>query len=401
MKTIGIYIHIPFCRSKCDYCDFCSYAGRDELAQDYQNAVIRHVKEFAPRLAGYYVDTVYFGGGTPTHYGASRLIALFDALKSHLKVLRTAEVTLEANPESVDVNELYRLRRAGFNRLSLGVQSLDDITLKRVGRIHTAEEALDAIDRVRESGFDNLSLDLIYGLPGQSREEWAETLNRALRTTPEHISAYGLTIEENTPLWRLRNSQDIPNDDAQADMYLYAADTIADAGYQQYEISNFAMRGKESKHNLKYWRLNEYCGFGCSASSYLGGMRYTYLRDPKEYIKAVNSGAGITIAEETETLTPYENAAEYIMLGMRTNYGVSREEYELVYRGGFAPLEQMLESYIKMGFAQKRDNRYSFTAKGFLLSNRLIGELLDAQAERKFQVGTPWRESDYYGTLFN
>ncbi|MDR2530705.1 MAG: radical SAM family heme chaperone HemW, partial [Oscillospiraceae bacterium] len=303
MKTIGLYIHLPFCKSKCDYCDFYSFDDRDELMDDYLTAVVKHVKEFAPRLEGYYADTVYFGGGTPTYFGSARLTTLFDALKSHIKVLKSAEVTLEANPESCDGNELYRLRRAGFNRVSLGVQSLDDTTLHRVGRIHTAEMALDAIDTVRDAGFENLSIDLIYGLPGQSRSEWAETLTRALRTMPDHISAYGLKIEEGTPLWRLRKSPDIPDDDVQADMYLYACDTIADSGFQQYEISNFARRGLESKHNLKYWRLNEYCGFGCSASSFLGGMRYTYLREPQAYIKAVNSGASIVVETETETLT--------------------------------------------------------------------------------------------------
>jgi oxygen-independent coproporphyrinogen-3 oxidase len=347
----------------------------------------------------YYVDTIYFGGGTPSYYGFKRINEIFETLKKNYKVLREAEVTIEANPESVKIDEFARLKRAGFTRVSLGVQSLNNKTLTRIGRVHNADMALDVIDVIRAAGFDNLNLDLIYGLPGQTREEWAETLTEALRASPDHISAYGLKIEPKTPLWRLRNSPDIPDDDAQADMYLYAVDTLSNSGFHQYEISNHSKPGRESNHNLKYWTLKEYCGFGASASSMIGGTRFTYLKDVEKYIKAVEAGESLLVPDETETLTPYETAAEYIMVGMRTTNGVSRDEYESIYRGGFAPLEQMLEGYIRLGFAVKREKRYGFTAKGFLISNRLIGELLDAQAERKFQIGTPWRENDYFSTL--
>jgi oxygen-independent coproporphyrinogen-3 oxidase len=365
----------------------------------YQSAIIKHIKEFTSRMDDYYVDTVYFGGGTPSYYGFRRVDEIFETIKKNYKVMRDAEITIEANPESVTKDDFIKLKRSGFTRVSLGVQSLDNKMLKRIGRIHTVEQTYNAIDAIRAAGFDNLSLDLIYGLPSQTREEWAETLTEAMRTGPEHISAYGLTIGQNSKLWNLRNSPGIPDDDAQADMYLYAVDSLNNSGFHQYEISNYSKPGKESIHNLKYWTLKEYCGFGASASSMIGGTRFTYLKDVENYINAVESGGALLVTDETETLNPYETAAEYIMVGMRTTNGVSRNEYESIYRGGFLPLEQILDSYIRLGFAVKRGNRYSFTPKGFLLSNRLIGELLDAQAERKFQIGTPWRENDYFNTL--
>jgi len=432
-KTVGIYIHIPFCVSKCAYCDFCSIplqktevknkstktalplsadieppasvlskpdAAGEKIMNRYQHAIIDHIKEFTSRMGEYYVDTVYFGGGTPSYYGFKRINEIFETLKRNYRVMREAEVTIEANPDSVSLDEFIKLKRAGFNRVSLGIQSFNPNTLRRIGRVHSVDQSLDAVTAIRNAGFDNLSIDLIYGLPAQSREEWAETLTKAIRLAPDHISAYGLKIEENTPLWRLRYSPDIPDEDAQADMYLYAVDTLTNAGYQQYEISNFTMPGKESKHNLKYWQLREYCGFGASAASSIGNTRFKYLDNVEKYMEGVENGTSLLIPDETETLSPYETAAEYIMLGMRTTNGVSRDEYEKVYHhGGFDHLEQLLDSYIRLGFAEKKGSRYSFTPKGFLISNRLIGELLDSQAERKFQIGTPWRENDYFNTL--
>jgi oxygen-independent coproporphyrinogen-3 oxidase len=365
----------------------------------YRDALIRQIKETAPRLRDYYIDTVYFGGGTPSYCGAKYLVSVFDALKRNFKVMKSAEVTLEANPESVNGDELFSLRKAGFNRVSLGVQTFNDVTLQRIERAHSSERALDAMEAIREAGFDNFSLDLIYGLPGQTRDEWADTLNRAVKSAPKHISAYGLKIERGTPLWAHRKDDDIPDDDTQADMYLYTVDTLAAAGFAQYEISNFAVSGFESKHNLKYWRLDEYCGFGANAASFIAGTRFKCVNDPKQYIVAVLDGGEIFNPEETEALTLYESASEYIMLGMRTVRGICRDDYEQRYRGGFSPLEQLLESYIKMGFAHKRGDSYSFTPQGFLISNRLINELLDAQAERKSQVATPWRDDDYYDNL--
>ncbi|MDR0857941.1 MAG: radical SAM family heme chaperone HemW [Oscillospiraceae bacterium] len=399
MRTIGLYVHLPFCAAKCVYCDFCSFPDKDDLIDAYQRALLKHLREFAPRLEGYEVDTVYFGGGTPTHYGAKRLSKLLSAIDKDYKISKTPEITLEANPESIRRDDLKLLRRDGFNRISIGVQTLNNAQLSNLGRLHNAELALDAVLDAHLVGFDNISIDVIYGLPGQSREDWALTLSGVLRASPKHISAYGLKIERNTPLWRVRRAPDIPDDDMQADMYLYAVDTLAGAGYTQYEISNFAKKGFESKHNLKYWLLEEYASFGASAASFLGNSRYSYLRSPEAYIEAVESGTNVVSDEDSETLNAYSKAAEYIMLGLRTTRGITRQGYEQIYRGGFDTLEKTLATYEKLGFAKKRGDAYLLTPKGFLLSNRLIGELLDAQAERKSQVGTPWREDDYYTVL--
>ena len=194
-KRIGLYFHIPFCASRCAYCDFCSTAGRRDLMDSYQKALLRHFTEFAPRLEDYLVDTVYFGGGTPSWYGAERLLEIFEAAKRRCRVLTDAEVTLEANPDSVSVHALKQLRRAGFNRVSIGMQSANDEVLKAIGRRHRYEDVLDAVDAAREAGFDNLSLDLIYGLPAQSREDWADSLARAVLMKPNHLSCYGLKLE--------------------------------------------------------------------------------------------------------------------------------------------------------------------------------------------------------------
>jgi len=380
---VGIYVHIPFCASRCTYCDFCSTANRRDLIPRYQAALLRHMQEFAPRMENCLVDTVYFGGGTPSWYGAGNLIRLFSAMKKHFRVLVDSEVTLEANPDSVYLPELKELRRAGFNRISIGAQSANDAILRFLNRRHSWSQVPEAVAAAREAGFQNVSLDLMYGLPAQSREDWSDTLGRAMELNPEHLSCYGLKIEEGTPLWQYRNSPNIPDDDLQADLYLYAVDTLASAGYAQYEISNFARRGYASRHNLKYWQLKDYAGFGASAASLMNRRRYTCLPDAEAYISAVESGA--PLLSEMEDISLYEQASEYIMLGLRTTSGISGRELEERWRVPFAPLEKLLQGYVRMGFAKQVDGRWRFTPQGFLVSNQLIGELLDAQAETRYR----------------
>lgn len=397
-KRIGIYFHIPFCASRCAYCDFCSTEARQDLIPAYQEAVLTHLEEYAPRLEGYYVDSVYFGGGTPSWYGAKNLIKIFDALKRSCRVMTSAEVTLEANPDSMREDGLRQLRRAGFNRISIGMQSANNEILKFINRRHSCEMALDAFSAARRAGFENISLDLIYGLPAQSREDWADTLTRAVLLGPEHLSCYGLKIEEGTPLWQYRNTPLIPDDDTQADMYLYTVDFLAANGYAQYEISNFARRGRESQHNLKYWLLGDYAGFGASAASLVGSTRYTFTDNVEEYIAAVKNGA--PVIAESEEISLRERSAEYIMLGMRTTRGISAGDYERFFSSGFEALEPLLRSYQKYDYAREIDGRWSFTPKGFLLSNSLIGEMLDALTEKKYNLSAPWKQEDYYSSLF-
>ena len=391
-KRIGVYIHIPFCTSKCAYCDFYSLAGVDErrMAQ-YHHALILQIKESAPTLSGYLVDTVYFGGGTPSYYGAERIIELFDALKDHCKVLIDSEVTVEVNPGSISCFDLKLLQKAGVNRLSIGVQTTDDGLNESLGRRHSFDQAERTVEDARLAGFDNISLDLIYGLPSQSRLDWANTLQKTMKLKPEHLSCYGLRIEENTPLYLYKDSPQIPNEDDCADMYLYAVDALRDLGFRQYEISNFCLPGKESRHNLKYWQLDEYIGFGPSAHAYVGGTRYSYVSDIGKYLDGLKNNT--SILAWCEHIPKSEQAVEYLMLGLRTTRGITAEEYYAIYQSSFEPLEVLLHTYAKNGWAHLVNGRWSFTPMGFLLSNQLIGDIIDAHAAQRVSIGMPWKNN--------
>ena len=388
-KTLGIYVHIPFCASKCSYCDFYSLAGCDRLMPKYQDALVEHIRESYPALKGRYIDTVYFGGGTPSYYGADRLIELFDELKGSGTVLREAEVTLEANPDSAVFRELAKLRREGFNRISLGVQSANNDILKLIGRRHNWKQVENAVIAAREAGFDNLSCDLIYGLPSQTKGDWADTLMRVIELRPEHISCYGLTLEPGTPMHeKYAGSEILPSEDEQADMYLYAVEALAHYGYRQYEISNFAVPGYESRHNMRYWRLGDYLGFGAGAHSCMDGARFSYVRDADRYIVGVLRDEDIV--DEYSRISSVERGSEYIMLGMRTALGIEAREYTEHYRADFAPIEKTLRVFAEKGWAKcSEDGRWSFTPQGFLLSNLLIGALLEAQSGSRVEVN-PW-----------
>lgn len=400
-RALGIYVHIPFCAGKCAYCDFYSLAGCDSMIPAYQRAILRHIREASEIMQGYLTDTVYFGGGTPSHYGADRLIEIFSALKKHARVLVDSEVTLEANPESINYRDLVKLRRAGFNRISIGAQCADDGILKSIGRLHTWKDVEEAVKSARQAGFENVSLDLIYGLPSQTRDGWAETLRRAVNLKPEHLSCYGLKIEEGTPLWEFRDSPFIPDDDAQADMYLYTVDELERYGYRQYEISNFAKRGFESRHNLKYWRDEEYIGFGAAAHSFVNNLRFSFVNDIGTYIENIDGGK--PVVDQQEVISDFERSCEYVMLGLRTTRGISEEEYYSIFPCKFDMARELMESYVKNGWMQLEDGRWSFTPQGFLLSNVLIGDILSAQTKQRSTIVSPWKEKpveEYQFTMF-
>ena len=387
-KTLGIYIHIPFCASKCSYCDFYSLAGCDRLMPKYQDALVEHIRESYGALKSRLIDTVYFGGGTPSYYGANRLLELWDELRGSGSVLKDCEVTVEVNPDSAVYKDLAKLRKEGFNRLSMGVQSANNDILKLIGRRHNWKQTETAMIAAREAGFDNVSVDLIYGLPSQTKGDWADTLMRVIELRPEHISCYGLTLEPGTPMYeRYSGSPFLPSDDEQADMYLYAVDMLEHYGYKQYEISNFAVPGYESKHNMRYWRLSDYLGFGAGAHSCMGGARFSYVRDADQYIVGVLRDQNIV--DEYTPITNVERGSEYIMLGMRTVMGIAEDEYTNVYRADFAPIEKTLRLFAEKGWAQETDGRWHFTAQGFLLSNLLIGALIEAQSGTRVAVN-PW-----------
>ena len=395
-KKVGIYIHIPFCKSKCAYCNFYSLSasmGGDKLIPDYQQALTRHIEEYSAQLDGYLIDTVYFGGGTPSHYDTSKLISILSVLKNSGHVLLDSEITVELNPGDIEKDELVKLRRAGFNRLSIGAQSADDTVLESLGRTHTFADTEKTVKFARQAGFNNISLDIIYGLPSQNKDDWAQTVGRVASLKAEHISCYGLKLEEGTQLFLFKDSPFLPDDDSQADMYLYAVEVLERFGYKQYEVSNFAKRGFESKHNMKYWLGDEYIGFGPGAHSYVGRCRYSFTEDVEEYIEQISLGR--RIVEHDEAMSDFENAGEYLMLRLRTAHGISQDEYFSIYRLKMDFILELLEKYKENGWAQFNEGRWRFTPKGFMLSNRLIGEILEAQTKQRTQISKPWEtESD-------
>lgn len=393
-KPLGLYIHVPFCKQKCIYCDFYSLAGREDRMDAYTDALCAHLAETAPFAAGHQVDTIYFGGGTPSYLGEKRLVKLLKTVRKKYTVDRDAEITLEANPDSAsDWRALRTLRRAGFNRLSLGMQSACDEELKRIGRVHTAAQTAAAVAAARTAKLHNLSLDLIYGLPGQTRERWAENLAAAVALAPEHLSCYGLKVEEGTPLYAQREQAELPDDEAQAEDYLYTVEFLKQNGYEQYEISNFAKPGFASRHNLKYWQLEEYAGFGPGAHSDFGGVRYAYARDLESYLRGVRDHT--PMLSESERISPMDRDTEWVMLGLRTARGLDPKEFEARFRRRFSCFAPFLQDCVRAGYAQEDDGRWHLTPRGFLVSNQIIGGMLDALAADKKRRAEAAARRDY------
>ena len=362
-NSLGLYLHIPFCRSKCDYCDFYSLAGQDDRMNDYQKALLQQILDTAPRTKKQVVNSVYIGGGTPTWYGEKRLLEVIGAVKKRFTLSRDVEFTLEANPDSVDEKMLKRLRRAGVNRLSIGMQSVCDKELAAVHRPHTFKQVELAVKAARDAKIKNLNLDLIYGLPGQTEHSWRASVEAALALEPEHLSCYGLTVEEGTPLARrVAEGEQLPDDDQQAQRYLWTVKRLAQAGFEQYEVSNFSKTGCQSRHNLKYWMGRPYVGLGAAAHSDFGGCRYSFVRDLEGYIRGV-LGDG-KLVDEMDQIPRRERGSEYLMLRLRTTHGIEEWEYRREYYMNFDPIAAKLAQ---------------FEQKGFLLSNRLIGELMEVQ----------------------
>lgn len=404
-KRLGLYIHIPFCKSKCDYCDFYSLSGQERRMDDYQAALMAHLRETAPQAQNHQVDTLYIGGGTPSFYGAKRLCALLKLVRKCFSLAKDAEITVECNPDSADLALFRALRRAGVNRISLGMQSACDSELRSLNRPHTMQQVRDAVAAARRAKLTNVSLDLIFGLPEQTQEGWAQTVEEALRLKPEHLSCYGLTLEEGTPLARrVAEGLSVPDGDAQADLYLWTVERLAQAGYQQYEISNFAREGYESRHNLRYWLGQEYAGFGAAAHSDFGGCRYAFVRDLDAYIRGITEGG--TLLAECERVPLAERSGEYLMLRLRTTQGIEEWEYRRTYFMNFDPLERKLQEYAQHGWAVRVGDRWRLTPEGFLLSNQLIGTLLELQEhaqladtlERLGEMSQPTQTEPHGGT---
>ncbi|MGC8834630.1 MAG: radical SAM family heme chaperone HemW [Armatimonadota bacterium] len=377
--TPGIYIHIPFCMRKCPYCDFNSYtaAGRDIDA--YVQALLLEMRLVKNSLSHNLptFGSVYFGGGTPTVLPASNLISILDSIRSFFPISSDAEITVEANPGTVSPESLAQLRSAGFNRLSLGVQSLENRFLRALGRIHTAEQAMESFVWARRAGFTNISIDLIYALPGQSIDDWRADLGCALNLHPEHISAYALTIEPGTPFWRRREKGklQLPNEDEELEMERLAEGMLCSGGYERYEVSNYAKPGYRSRHNQMYWRNWPYLGFGAGAASYWDGERRINIKQPSAYARVV--GRGRLPVAEAERLPPLKAAGEMLMLGLRMLEGIDSADVKR--RFGVDVLSAFASEVERMktlGLLQVDGTRLKLTPRGLLLANEVCAAFI-------------------------
>lgn len=383
-KRLGVYIHIPFCKSKCAYCDFYSLPHAEGQMDAYLKALLAQIDEVAPSIEGMTVDTVYIGGGTPSYFGEKRLKELLKQVNKTFHLDKNVEFTVECNPDSVTKSLIKTLVKGGVNRISLGVQSAQEDELAAVGRPHSFEQTKAAVEIIRKGKIQNLSLDLIYGLPEQSMEDWQKSVEAAVALKPEHLSLYALTLEEGTPLWDRRETTPMANDDEQADRYLWAVEYLSRMNYRQYEISNFAKEGYESRHNLKYWMGEEYVGFGPGAHSDMGGCRYSYIRDLKGYIQGMTSGG--QIVEESNQILPQERGREYLIFRMRTIFGIEEAVYRNQYRMNWTPIGEKLRDFAEHGWAVEEGGVWHFTPEGFLLSNQLIGQLLEVQEKATLET---------------
>ena len=334
MKRLGIYVHIPFCARKCNYCDFYSLASGEGEKKNYIEALKREIKEVAKKVStDYEVYTIYFGGGTPSIIKADYIKEILDVIRSHFKLYEDdfyPEITIECNPKTVDTEKLSIYREGGINRISLGLQSTDNDELKLLGRIHTYEDFLESYEMVRKSGFKNVNIDLMSAIPNQKTETYKKSLNEIIRLNPEHISSYSLIIEEGTPFFKKYSEdaplfKDLPSEDEDREMYVLTAEKLGKAGYERYEISNYAKKGFYSRHNTSYWDRVPYLGFGVGASSFFEDERYKNRTNLKEYIEKAGKE---DIREEITKLSLNDAMSEFMFLGLRKIVGISKSEFK-------------------------------------------------------------------------
>ncbi len=373
----GVYVHIPFCASRCSYCDFFSTLRLDEVGHDYVEALIAEARLRKAELNGEPVKTLYMGGGTPSQLPLPLLARLIDGLKATLDLNAVQEFTLEANPDDVTPEWCAAVRALGVNRVSMGVQSFQDAVLRLVGRRHTARQAIDAVASLRHAGIDNISIDLIYGLPGQTLETWAESVRQAVDLRPQHISAYGLTYEPGTRLWQQRECGEVveASEDQYLDMYRILVGILQVAGYEHYEISNFALPGYRSRHNSSYWNETPYLGLGAAAHSYDGTMRRSNPADLCGYIRRITSGQP---ACQVEDLAWWERYDERVMLGLRTADGVDAHRLRSDFGDkAWAHFVSEARRHIDAGnMICTDDGRYILTSEGIVLSDSVMRDLM-------------------------
>ncbi len=371
IDTVGLYVHIPYCVRKCNYCDFCSLPQGGQSVPDlYVDRLCMELLTYKkePKIA---LATIYFGGGTPSLLTPAQMKPIVSCINDVFDLSRVKEFSIEANPGTVTFEKARAYKNIGFNRISLGLQSIHEKEMKTLGRIHSFKEFLETYNTLRSVGFDNINIDLMYGIPYQTKDSFRSTLEKVIALRPEHISAYGLIVEEGTPFYDMRDKLPLPSLDDECDMYYDCCDILAKAGYGHYEISNYAQPGKESLHNLIYWNMDSYIGVGASAHSYFCGKRYFNTSNVDDYI------LGNGICDGAEELSPDDQAYEYAMLKLRLKEGFSLDEYrERFDRDFLEGKEELIEHMTESGLVLLSDGRLSLSEQGFYLSNSILVEIL-------------------------
>ena len=373
MKEVALYIHIPFCKQKCFYCDFPSYARKDDLMSDYIEALLIELKE---KIKGYKVRSLFIGGGTPSYLNEENLRELMKVIKN-INFVENAEKTIECNPGTVSEEKFNIMKDGGINRLSFGLQTTKNNLLKGIGRIHTFEAFKDNYKLARSVGFNNINIDMMFGLPNQSVKDWTESLEEVAKLNPEHISAYSLIIEEGTPFYKLYNEDKLklPSEEEEREMYKKCKDILIENGYHQYEISNYAKEGKECLHNEVYWMCDEYIGVGASSSSYIDGKRIKNIDDLREYIKRI--GSGESIVDEEIINTKNDDIEEFMFMGLRMNCGIEEEEFKRRFNTNVDDIyKDVIEGNINKGLLERKRGRIYLTDKGIELSNMVMSDMI-------------------------
>jgi oxygen-independent coproporphyrinogen III oxidase len=385
---LSIYLHIPFCTTKCTYCAFNTYIHLESLIPPFVDALSAEVDFLASGLTERAdVGTVFFGGGTPTLLSPQQLGRILQQIRERFNLLPDAEITAEANPNDLDLAYLKALREEGFNRLSIGMQSSNANELRLFARRHDYETVIEVIPQVREAGFDNINLDLIYGIPNQTLQTWRETLQATITLNPEHISLYALGLEDDTPLkeWVEQGRVPSPDDDLTADMYELATEVLGDAGYVQYEISNWSKPGREARHNLQYWKNLPYAGLGPGGHGFAGGVRYATILSPQRYIRAIQEAEGRSFkfpytpaTVDAVVVERDAEIAETLIMELRLlKDGVSRRNFSDRFGVDLVELHQpVISKYLRYGLLEVTDERVRLTREGRLLSNTIFRELV-------------------------
>lgn len=369
--SLGIYVHIPFCKAKCLYCDFNSYANMEMYESAYIHRLCDEI--LSSKHTGE-VDTLYIGGGTPTVLPSGFLAQIIAAVRKKFEVTSDCEITVECNPATMREEGFRELLQAGVNRLSIGLQSANNRELKRLGRIHNFEEFSQCFYDARRAGFENISVDLMYGLPGQDMGNWEETLKAAVKFHPEHLSCYALKLEEGTPLFAQK--PELPDDDTVAEFYDLCVDYLAKAGYERYEISNFSLNGKESRHNYKYWKCENFLGFGAGAYSCMNGERFCNVRDIQEYCNLIRKGKSVVL--ETTPLSREDKMKEFCFLGLRMVRGISSKEFYQRFGESIEDVfKDSLKKNLRRGTLLRLDDRIAIPPNFLYVSNSILIDFIE------------------------